>query len=216
MEPIQIPFSPGAGTQPPALVGRQSILDQAKIMLARIKAGRTEKSALLVGLRGVGKTVLLRTIHNQAINLGYQSFFIETPENQKISELLVPPLREVLSKLDRMEGLNTKAKYAMRVFRSFLGTVKIGNEDLNVSFGQPETGVADSGHLQSDLVTLFVTLSEAAASRKTGIALIIDEMQYLKESEFGALITAIHTVGQKQLPLVVMGAGLPQLVGLAG
>lgn len=216
MDPIQNPFSPGAGTQPPALVGRQSILNQAKVTLARIKAGRPEKSSLLVGLRGVGKTVLLRTIYDQAIDLRYQAFFIETPEHQKLSELLVPPLREALSKLDRMEGLNAKVKYAMRVFRSFLGTVKIGSDDLNVSFGAPETGVADSGNFQSDLMTLFVAISEAAAARKTGIALIIDEMQYLDESEFGSLITAIHTVGQQQLPLVVIGAGLPQLVGLAG
>lgn len=217
MEPIQNPFSPGAGTPPPALVGRRSILDRAKITLARIKAGRSEKSALLVGLRGVGKTVLLRTIYNQAIDLGYQAFFIETPEHQKLSTLLVPPLREVLSKLDRMEGLSTKVKYAMRVFRSFLGTVKIGHDDLNVSFNvDPEVGVADSGHLQADLVTLFVAISEAAFARQTGIVLIIDEMQYLDENEFGALITAIHAVGQKQLPLLVIGAGLPQLVGLAG
>lgn len=217
MDPVQNPFSPGAGTRPPALTGRQSILDQAKVTLARIKAGRSEKSALLVGLRGVGKTVLLRTIYDQAVDLGYQAFFIETPEQQNLSTLLVPPFREALSKLDRMKGFHAKVKYAMRVFRSFLGTVKIGSDDLNVSFGvEPETGVADSGNFQADLTALFLALSEAAAARNTGIALIIDEMQYLAEHEFGALITAIHAVGQKQLPLVVVGAGLPQLVGLAG
>lgn len=217
MDPVKNPFSPGAGTPPPALVGRRSVLDQARITLARIKAGRSEKSALLVGLRGVGKTVLLRTIYDQAIDLGYQAVFIETPEHQRLSELLVPPLREVLSKLDRMKGFHAKVKYAMRVFRSFLGTVKIGNDELSVSFGvEPERGVADSGNFQADLNALFIAMAEAAVARGTAIALIIDEMQYLHESEFGALITSVHAIGQKQLPLVVIGAGLPQLVGLAG
>src|SRR3989338_8711047 len=99
MDPVKNPFSPGAGTPPPALVGRQSIIDQAKVTLARIKSGRSEKSSLLIGLRGVGKTVLLRTIYDEALQLGYQAFFIETPENKKLSQLLVPPLREILFKL---------------------------------------------------------------------------------------------------------------------
>lgn len=217
MDPVQNPFSPGAGTPPPALVGRQSVLEQAKIALARIKAGRSEKSLLLVGLRGVGKTVLLRTISDQARLLQYESVFIETPEDKRLSELLVPPLRSILYKLDQMEGLNASVKRAMRVFRSFLGTIKIGNEALNVSFDvDPEVGSADSGDLQSDLTFLLTAIAEAAASRGTAVALIIDEMQYLAEAEFAALITALHAVGQKQLPLVLVGAGLPQLVGLAG
>lgn len=217
MDPVKNPYSPGAGTPPPALVGRSTILNQARIALARIKEGRSEQSILLVGLRGVGKTVLLRAISDQACQLGYEPTFVETPENRKLSELLIPPLRETLAKLDRMEGINIQVKRAMRVFRSFLRTVKVGNDDLQLSFGvDPELGVADSGDLQADLSALFIAVAEAARARQTGIALMIDEMQYLKEDEFGALITAIHTIGQKQLPLVLMGAGLPQLVGLAG
>ena len=217
MDPVKNPFSPGAGTPPPALVGRQSIIDQAKVTLARIKSGRSEKSSLLIGLRGVGKTVLLRTIYDEALQLGYQAFFIETPENKKLSQLLVPPLREILFKLDRMEHLNETVKRAMRVFRSFIGTIKFGNDDFNMSMGiDPEKGTADSGDLQADLTTLFIAIAEAAKARHTAVALIIDELQYIPEEEFGALIMAIHAIGQKQLPFVLMGAGLPQLVGLAG
>jgi hypothetical protein len=217
MNPLKNPFSPGAGTPPPALVGRKPILDQVRIALARIKDGRSEKSLLLVGLRGVGKTVLLRSISNEATKLDCQHIFIETPEDGNLSSLLIPPLREILLNLDRMEGLNSSVKRALRVFRSFLGTIKLGSEMFNISIDvDPEPGVADSGDLQIDLPTLFTAIAEAAAARKTAIALIIDEMQYLSEKEFAALITAIHLVGQKNLPLLLIGAGLPQLVGLAG
>ncbi len=217
MNPVKNPFSPGAGTPPPALVGRQSVLNQARLALERIKNGKSEKSFLLVGLRGVGKTVLLRTIAEEAVKLGCQEIFIETPEDGNLSSQLIPPLRELLLNLDKMEGLNSKVKRALRVFRSFLGAIKFGNEDFNISIDvDPETGVADSGDLQLDLPSLFLAIAEAAAARQTAVALIIDEMQYLSEKEFSALITAIHLAGQKRLPLLLVGAGLPQLVGLAG
>jgi hypothetical protein len=217
MDPVKNPFSPGAGSPPPALVGRQAIIDQAKVTLGRIKNGRSEKSSLLVGLRGVGKTVLLRTIEEEALRLGYQAFFIETPEHKNLSDLLIPPLREILFKLDRMENLNETVKRALRVFRSFVGSIKLGNDNFNMTFDvEPEAGTADSGDLQADLTTLFIAVAEAAKARQTAIALFIDEIQYITEKEFGALIMAVHAVGQKQLPFVLFGAGLPQLVGLAG
>ena len=217
MDPLKNPFSPGAGTPPPSLVGRQSIIDQARLALARVKDGRTEKSFLLVGLRGVGKTVLLRTIADEAEQLECQQIFIETPENGNLSNLLIPPLRELLLNLDRMAGLNSKVKRALRVFRSFLGAIKFGHEGFNISLDvDPEAGVADSGDLQLDLPTLLAAIAEAAAARNTAVALIIDEMQYLSKKEFAALITSLHLAGQKRLPLLLMGAGLPQLVGLAG
>jgi hypothetical protein len=217
MDLVQNPFSPGAGTPPPALVGRQTILDKAQTAMARIKAGRSEKSALLVGLRGVGKTVLLRTISDQADSLGYRPIFVETPEGAQLSELLIPPLRELLLRLDRMAGFNTTVKRALRVLRSFLGSIKLGTGDFSVSLDvEPEVGTADSGDLNFDLPHLFAALAEAAKARETAIALIVDEMQYLQEKEFAALITAIHMIAQRQLPLILIGAGLPQLVGLSG
>jgi len=215
MDPVLNPFSPGAGTPPPALVGRSPILEKSRIALGRIQAGRSEKSLLLVGLRGVGKTVLLRTIADFAEEAGYQSIFIETPEDQSLPELLLPPLRELLLRLDRMAGLNAIVKRSLRIFRSFLGTVKIGNEHMMLEI-DPEIGTADSGDIQADLSSLLIAVAEAARARSSSVALLLDEIQYLQEKEFRALITAIHAVSQKQLPLLVFGAGLPQLVGLAG
>ena len=126
------PFSPGAGTPPPALVGRQELLEKARVAVERVRALRSEKSLLLVGLRGVGKTVLLRTIADTAEELRCQVVFIETPEDQSLPELLAPPLREALLRLDAMAGLNEKVKRALRVFRSFLGTIKVGNEHISM------------------------------------------------------------------------------------
>ena len=209
------PFSPGAGTPPPALVGRQELLEKARVAVERVRALRSEKSLLLVGLRGVGKTVLLRTIADMAEELRCQVVFIETPEDQSLPELLAPPLREALLRLDAMAGLNEKVKRALRVFRSFLGTIKVGNEHISLEI-DPEFGTGDSGNLQADLSALFLAVAEAAKARGTALVLILDELQYLREQEFRALITALHAVGQKQLPLVLFGAGLPQLVGLAG
>lgn len=209
------PFSPGAGTPPPALVGRQELLEKARVAVERVRALRSEKSLLLVGLRGVGKTVLLRTIADMAEALRCQVIFIETPEDQSLPELLAPPLREALLRLDAMAGLNEKVKRALRVFRSFLGTIKVGNEHISLEI-DPEFGTGDSGNLQADLSALFLAVADAAKARGTALVLILDELQYLREQEFRALITALHAVGQKQLPLVLFGAGLPQLVGLAG
>lgn len=209
------PFSPGAGTPPPALVGREELLEKARVAVERVRALRSEKSLLLVGLRGVGKTVLLRTIADTAEELRCQVVFIETPEDQSLPELLAPPLREALLRLDAMAGLNEKVKRALRVFRSFLGTIKVGKEHISLEI-DPEFGTGDSGNLQADLSALFLAVAEAAKARGTALVLILDELQYLREHEFRALITALHAVGQKQLPLVLLGAGLPQLVGLAG
>ena len=215
MNVVLNPFSPGAGTPPPALVGRKDLLEKAYVAVERVRALRSEKSLLLVGLRGVGKTVLLRTIADAAEESKCQVIFIETPEDQSLPELLAPPLREALLRLDRMAGLNVKVKRALRVFRSFLGTIKVGNEYLSMEI-DPEVGTGDSGNLQADLSALLVAVAEAAKARETALVLVLDEMQYLGEQEFRALFTALHAVGQRQLPLVLFGAGLPQLVGLAG
>src|SRR5277367_6021533 len=102
MDPVRNPFSPGAGTPPPELAGRQSILQKAHIMFERLKAGRSEKSFLLVGLRGVGKTVLLNEIHRLSEQSGYKSIFLEAHEKKSLATLLLPPLRELLFQLDRM------------------------------------------------------------------------------------------------------------------
>jgi GTPase SAR1 family protein len=217
MNPLTNPFSPGAGNQPPELAGRGDLLRKVEILLARIKSGRSEQSMLMVGLRGVGKTVLLNRVREIAEAQGYQALLIEAHENKRLPQLLLPPLRQTLFALDRMQNASQKVKRGLRVLRSFIGAVKVkvGDAEFGLDI-DPETGSADSGDLEADLAELFVAVGEAAADRGTAIAIIIDELQYMTESEMSALIMAIHRVSQRGLPLVLIGAGLPQLVGLAG
>jgi hypothetical protein len=217
MDTLQNPFSPGAGSPPPELAGRGPLLEQARITLGRVKAGRPERSFLLVGLRGVGKTVLLNRIRELAEGQGYHAALIEAHEGKSLAELLLPALRQILTSLDRMEQISQKAKRALRVLKSFFNGVKIKVHDIEIGMDvDPEAGTADSGDLEADLAQLFVAVGEAAADRGSAVAIIIDEMQYLSEKELSALIMAMHQISQRQLPLVLVGAGLPQLVALAG
>jgi hypothetical protein len=217
MDPVRNPFAPGAGTPPPALIGREDILERAQVALARIRQGRSAKSLLLVGLRGVGKTVLLVRIQETAEAAGYKTVFVEAHEKKSLAALLMPPLRQVLLSLDGARKVNVQVKRALRVLKSFARSVKIKLGDFEIGLDiEPELGAADSGDLEADLPDLLVAVAQAAASRETAIAIILDEMQYLSENELSALIMGVHRIAQKQLPLVVVGAGLPQLVGLTG
>jgi hypothetical protein len=217
MDPIRNPFAPGAGYPPPELAGRQDILERAEITLARAELGRHAKSFMLVGLRGVGKTVLLNRILQMAEARRFKALLIEAPENKSLPELILPPLRQILLSLDQIGGLNEKVKRGLRVLKSFAKSVKVKYGDLEVGLGiDPETGTGDSGDLETDLPDLFVAVAEAAKARKTAIALLIDELQYLNEVELSALIMGVHKVSQRQLPLLLIGAGLPQLVGNTG
>ncbi len=220
MDRAKNPFSPGAGTPPPELAGRSDILKDAMIALERVKMGRSEKSMILIGLRGVGKTVLLGEIQHLAEAKHYKVAFIEAHESRQkktLPQLLIPHLRRILFDLDRGEMISEKAKKALRVFKSFITALKLKAGDLEFSIDiDGETGEADSGDLEVDLASLFVVIGEAAKDRKTSIAIIIDELQYLDERELSALIMAIHRLSQKSLPLVLIGAGLPQIMGKAG
>ncbi|MEI8342121.1 MAG: ATP-binding protein [Verrucomicrobiota bacterium] len=217
MDPIKNPFSPGAGSPPPELVGRAGILEQARILLGRIKEKRPEKSILLTGLRGVGKTVLLNEIERLAIKTGYRTVAVEAHEDKSLAALLVPPLRKLLFELDRVAGAGDKAKRGLAVLKGFMNGVKVSLGDIEVGLDiDPEKGTADSGDLESDLPNLFVAVAEAAEERKIPVALLIDELQYFSHKELSALIMAMHKMQQRQLPMVLLGAGLPILPGLAG
>ena len=217
MDPLHNPFSPGAGTPPPELAGRDDILKQALMALARIKKGRAEKSVLLIGLRGVGKTVLLHKISEMAKEQGYKAVMIEAHENKSLPALLLPYLRQVLFALDKGEMVSAKVKRGLRVLKSFIGGLRVKINEIEFGLDiDAEKGAADSGDLEADLAEVFIALGEAAQDRHTAIAIIIDELQYLSEEELSSLIMAVHKVSQKSLPLVVIGAGLPQLVGKAG
>jgi hypothetical protein len=217
MDPIKNPFSPGAGSPPPELVGRAGILEQARILLGRVKEKRPEKSILLTGLRGVGKTVLLNEIERLAIRTGYRTVAVEAHEDKSLAALLVPPLRKLLFELDRVAGAGDKAKRGLAVLKGFMNGVKVSLGDIEVGLDiDPEKGTADSGDLESDLPNLFVAVAEAAEERKIPVALLIDELQYFSHKELSALIMAMHKMQQRQLPMVLLGAGLPILPGLAG
>ena len=217
MDPIKNPFSPGAGAPPPELVGRDDVLDQARILLGRIKQRRAEKSILLTGLRGVGKTVLLNEIERTAQADGYRTLLVEAYEQKPLGALLAPPLRQLLYKLDRLAGAGHKARQALAVLKGFFGTISVKMEGIELGLDiDAEKGTADSGDLEIDLPDLFTAAAEAAAEQGTCLAVIIDEIQYLNKKELGALIMSMHRMQQRQLPLVLLGAGLPILPGLAG
>lgn len=217
MDFLKNPYTPNAGTRPPELVGRDPVLEQSHVLLERVKAGKSEKSMLLTGLRGVGKTVLLNEIKRKAEKAGYRAVFIEASEEKPMGQLLASHLRSLLFELSRMEGAGDKARRGLAVLRSFVSGLKLTYGDFTLSLDiEPELGAADSGDLEIDLPNLIDAVGEAAIERKAFVALLIDEIQCFREKELGALIMAMHRVQQKQLPIVLVGAGLPVLPGLAG
>lgn len=217
MDKIRNPFSPGAGSPPPELAGREHILEQANVLLGRIRARRPEKSLLLTGLRGVGKTVLLNDIERMAQAEDYRTILVEAHEGKSLALLLAPHLRRLLFELDRLAGAGHKARRGLAVLKSFIGAIRIrvGEIDIGIDI-EPEAGTADSGDLEVDLPNLFTAIAEAAQERGTAVAILIDEIQYFAATELSALIMALHRMQQRQLPLVLIGAGLPILPGLAG
>ena len=217
MDSINNPFSPGAGSPPPELAGRDRVLEQARVLLGRVLAKRPEKSMLLTGLRGVGKTVLLNEIDRMSQAAGYRTILVEAHEGKSLAVLLAPHLRSLLFDLDRMAGAGDKVRRGLGVLKSFVGAVKVKVGDVDVGLDiEPLRGSADSGDLEVDLPSLFTAVAEAAESRKVAVAVLIDEIQYFSAPELSALIMAMHRMQQRQLPLVLIAAGLPILRGLAG
>jgi hypothetical protein len=217
MDPIKNPFSPGAGSPPPALAGRNDVLQNTRVLLGRIRSRRPEKSLLLTGLRGVGKTVLLNEMERIAQTDGYRTILIEAYENKSLGQLLVPPLRRLFFELNKAAGVGDKARKGLAVLKSFIGAIKVSVGDFELGLDiEPERGTADSGDIETDVPNLFVALAEAAEERGAPVAILIDEIQYLGRQELGALIMAMHKMQQRLFPVVLMGAGLPILPGLAG
>ena len=160
MDRIKNPFTPGAGSPPPELVGRESVLEEADVLLGRIKAKKAEKSILLIGLRGVGKTVLLNEIERKATTAGYRTIMVEAHENKSLAALLVPPLRQLLFSLNRLAGAGDKVKRGLAVLKGFMDGVKVSLGDIEFGLDiDPEKGTADSGDLESDLPGLFLAVA---------------------------------------------------------
>lgn len=217
MDPLKNPYSPGAGAPPPELVGRDAILMQAEILLGRIKNNKPEKSFLMTGLRGVGKTVLLIEIQKKAEKLGYRTIFVEAHEDKSLGALLAPYLRTLLYSLNRMAGIGNKARRALSVLRGFIGSLKVGYGDISIGLDiEPELGSADSGDIEIDLPQLLIAVGEAALDSDCAVSILVDEIQYLSKKELGALIMAMHKLQQRQLRVLLIAAGLPVLPGLAG
>jgi hypothetical protein len=165
----------------------------------------------------VGKTVLLNEIERLAQKDGYHTILIEAHENKSLGPLVVPSLRTLLFDLDRNAGMSDKLKRGMAVLRSFVSGLTVTMGDITLGLGiDPERGSADSGDLEVDLPNLFVAIAEAAEAHGRAVSILIDEIQYLTQKELGALIMAMHKIQQKNLPMVLFGAGLPILPGLAG
>ena len=214
MDPIRNPFAPGAGTPPPELAGRDELREALRITLERARIGRPSKSAMLVGLRGVGKTVLLDRIRLDAEASGIHSVRIEAPEGRSLPALLAPQLRQALLRLSQVKAAKEFAVRGLRALAGFASKLKVTYNDIEVGFDyEPEPGLADNGDLEHDLQALFEQVGLAAQAAGTALAIFIDELQYVEEPQLAVLITAIHRTEQRRLPVVLVGAGLPQLRG---
>ena len=215
MDPVANPFAPGAGSRPPALAGRDKLLGRADIALRRIRAGRHAKSMILLGLRGVGKTVLLVRIEELAESAGYVTALIEAPEERRLAGLLVPKLRRLLRGLSRREAARVLGNRALGALRNFASAFKVSYAEFEVGV-KPEPGLAASGDLETDLTDLLVAVGDAAQAADQPATILIDEVQYLNDEDLSALIAALHRISQKALPLIMFGAGLPQLAAVSG
>lgn len=215
MDPRSNPFAPGAGAPPPALVGRDNIVEAADIALHRIRDGRPEKSQMLLGLRGVGKTVLLNKIAEIARDLGYLLVKLEAPEGQRLAAYLAPALKSTLIQLSRSEKAKDLAGQALGALRGFAGAFRVSIGEFEVGISEAPT-LADSGNLEIDLAALLISVGRAAKADNGCVAILVDEIQYLAEEDLRALIVAFHMIAQEGLPVVMFGAGLPQVAGLAG
>lgn len=217
MDPIRNPFAPGAGTPPPELAGRDELRATLRTALERARIGRPAKSAMLVGLRGVGKTVLLDRVREDAEAAGIHTVRIEAPEGRSLPALLAPQVRIALLRLSQIDRARHFAVRGLRALAGFAKMLKVSYQDIEVGFDyDPEPGLADNGDLEHDLQALFEQIGLAAQAAGTALAIFIDELQYVTEPELAVLITAIHRTEQRRLPVVLVGAGLPQLRGQMG
>lgn len=217
MDPIRNPFAPGAGTRPPELAGRDELLETIRVALERTRLQRPTKSVLMVGLRGVGKTVLLDRMRDDAEAVGIHTLRIEAPEGRSLPAIVAPGLRQSLLRLSRNEQAKDLAQRALRALAGFAKALKVKYRDIEVGFDfEPEPGLADNGDLEIDLQALLEAAGAAAQQATTALAIFLDEMQYVEEDELAALITALHRTAQRGLPVILVGAGLPQLRGRMG
>lgn len=217
MDPITNPFAPGAGTPPPELAGRDDLREAVRIAAERIRRGLPAKSVLMIGLRGVGKTVLLDRMRDDMEASGIHTLRIEAPENRSLPAILVPELRLALLRLSRNDRARELGHRALRALAGFATALKVKYQDIEVGIDfEPEPGLADNGDLQHDLQALLEATGQAAQKAGTALVMFIDELQYVEELQLAALIMSLHRTAQRKLPVMLVGAGLPQLRGNMG
>ncbi len=216
MDPRKNPYAPGAGTKPPALVGRDTQIEAFDILLERLENGYAEQSMIITGLRGVGKTVLLDVFRDMAEARGWATVEWEVEKNTSFEAKISAQIRRALLQIAPKARWSARVRKAASVLKSFSITF---NPDGAVTAGldvEPSPGVSDSGAITEDLTDLFVALGEAAREEKTGVIFLLDEIQFLPIKELEALITALHKCARRSLPVTFVGAGLPQIPRLAG
>ena len=214
MDRLRNPYSPGAGTPPPALVGRDRHLEDMDVALRRLLTGRSAKSMMLTGLRGVGKTVLLIEFGRRALDLGYVHEHVEAQDGTRIAPVVADVIRKILLRLNAIRRYQEHTRHALGILKAFSLQLP-GGTRIRIDV-EPVSGPADSGDLGSDLAGLFSEVGRLARQHSTGVLLTIDEIQYLSPEDFGALMVGLHRVAQMGLPFTVAGAGLPSLPGLSG
>lgn len=215
MDKMINPFAPGAGVLPPELAGREKIIDDATVNIQRAKLGFNCRSQMLLGLRGVGKTVLLNKLEDICLENQHFVTIIEAYEGIEFIKELNVKIQQLLRKLSAVENMKDKVQRGFSVLKSFLSNFNFEYEGFTVGI-DPEIGSADSGVLEADLTELFVAIGELAKDAKRPWTLLIDEVQYLSKNELAALIVALHKCNQKNLPILFFGAGLPQLAAMSG
>jgi hypothetical protein len=214
VDPTRNPFAPGAGARPPELAGRESIIEAANVAMQRIRCGRQEKSQMLLGLRGVGKTVLLNRLAQLAEDMGSIVVPLEAPEGQRLAAFLAPALKSVLLRLSRVAQARELAQRGLGALRGFASAFKVSIGEIELSIS-PEP-IADSGNLEIDLPELMGSVGRAAQAANTSVVILLDEVQYLSEEDLRGLIVAMHRIAQRGWPVILFGAGLPQVAALAG
>lgn len=210
MDPIHNPYTPNAGSRPQALAGRDQELDQFRVLVGRLKRGATEQSMIIRGLRGVGKTVLLNAFEDRAEAEGFLSYYHElTPDSSLVGEIA----RDAQHALTRLK-LSARATRMMRDALGHLGTIKlVGPEGIELAV---DLRKADEGTIARDLSELFLQVGAAAASKGTGVVFLLDEVQFANEIQYRSIITALHRATQKNMPITLAAAGLPQIPRLTG
>lgn len=214
MNPVDNPYRPGAGTQPLTLAGRSTEIGKGKLLFQRVQTGQPQRSLMLYGLRGVGKTVLLNRLEELSVECGYVTDFIEISEGDDFKKTIATTLRKILLRVDTWESVKDKAKRALGVLKAFTVALPDGPE-LKIDV-DALAGTADSGNFQQDLTDLMLEVGTLAKSANRAVCVLIDETQYLGQEAFGALIAASHRLSQKSLPVVIVCAGLPQIAALSG